>query len=169
MNHTNQESAAHSDTENDDEQHEDANRPLLSSSSATEPALSKAAKVSLTAAIHIPPFSANRKQSKSYTINNNNGISDNRIIIKLNPVSKLNRLDYRRSYRDKWGRIRLGILTIAFFIIIYLCFSINLTVDKRTPQMVVDIPPMDENLPGPRGKLAFRYVVYSKSSSSNIC
>lgn len=61
-----------------------------------------------------------------------------------------NRRDYRKSHAENWGRIRLGILSSCFVFLIYICFSIGIWVDQR-PQIVVNIPPMDESLPGPRG------------------
>lgn len=61
-----------------------------------------------------------------------------------------NRRDQRKSSTERWGRIRLGILSICFLFVIYICFSIGLWVNPL-PQIVVNVPPMDESLPGPKG------------------
>lgn len=59
------------------------------------------------------PLSSNRKRSQCYT-NDNEGISENRI---------------RRLYCDKRGRI----LTVSLFMIVYLCFLLELNGEKVLP------------------------------------
>lgn len=83
-------------------------------------------------AIRISSSVAESAASRLY----NNDYSESRCWIKLD---KLYRFDYRRLHRNKRGRIRLGILTISFFILIYLCLSLHLAVEKGTPQIVDDI------------------------------
>lgn len=63
---------------------------------------------------------------------------------------------YRNNRRyhhgsERWGRIRLGIASIVFICVIYFCFVFGTWVDQRQSQMVVNIPPLDDSLPGPKG------------------
>lgn len=63
-----------------------------------------------------------------------------------------NRRDYpRKFHQERWGRIRLGVLSICFVFLLYICFSVGIWVDGQRPPIIVNIPPMDESLPGPRG------------------
>lgn len=131
MSHT---SIVHSDSENDDaNEHDSANQPLLLPST-TSPNKSK--NCSTKSIVNLP---ANNQQSAK---------SDN-VFSKL--VTKFNRIEYRRSHRDKWNRINIGILTISFLSVVYFCVSMNLNVDKPAPQIIVDVPPVDTNLLGPKG------------------
>lgn len=129
MNYTTQ--STHTESENEESIDINPNQPLLPSS----PSSSSTRKNSNTA-ILIP--SSNRKRTE----HNSTAI-------------KLNRLDNRRANREKWGRIHIGILIISFFSIVYLCFSVNINIDKRQPQIIVDVPPVDDTLDGPRGKFFF--------------
>lgn len=63
----------------------------------------------------------------------------------------LNRRDQRKLHAEKWGRIRLGVLSIFFFCIIYFCFTLGSWEEQQAPQFIVNIPPLDESLPGPKG------------------
>lgn len=68
-----------------------------------------------------------------------------------------NRREHRISHVEKWGRIRLGIMSICLFFVIYVCFAMNAWSEQR-PQIVVNVPPNDESLPGPIGKFnKFRF------------
>lgn len=137
-----------SDTENDLELQEDAIQPLLSSS-GSQSSSAESVKYNLTTEIHLPK-PTKRKPSKR-SVNN---IHRNRkcpIFIKLNLIAKL--FDYRRSYRDRWGRIRLGAITFSFFAIIYLCYLT--TGENRTPEWIVNVPSIDESLPAPIGVFIF--------------
>lgn len=63
---------------------------------------------------------------------------------------------YRNNRRyhhgsERWGRIRLGIASIGFVCVIYFCFVFGTWVDQRQSQMIVQIPPLDDSLPGPKG------------------
>lgn len=126
--------ADHTESDNDEPTDDNANKPLL-------PSLSR--KTNPTT-ISIP--ASERKRA------NNNQIEN-----KLNNFAnaKVNRLhnNNRRSHREKWARLHIGILIVSFFIVIYFCFSIDLNLDKRAPQIVVDVPPIDDSLDGPRGKI----------------
>lgn len=63
----------------------------------------------------------------------------------------LNRRDYRISQSDRWGRIRLGVLSVCIFFLIYFCFLLD-TWSVQRPQMIVNVPPLDDSLPGPKGE-----------------
>lgn len=125
---------AHSDSENDDANEENATQPLL---------LQSASSSTPTTTIKLPTLA----QSNKYD-------TDNRVLSKFGQLAniKFNRIDYRRSHRDKWSRINIGIFTISFFSVVYFCVSMNLNVDKPMPQMIVDVPPVDEHLLGRKGK-----------------
>lgn len=63
---------------------------------------------------------------------------------------------YRNNRRyhhgsERCGRIRWGIASIAFVCVIYFCFVFGTWVDQRQAQIIVQIPPLDESLPGPKG------------------
>lgn len=66
----------------------------------------------------------------------------------------INRREHRINHVEKLGRIRLGIISICLFFVIYICFAIS-TWSEQRPQIVVNIPPNDESLPGPFGKFCF--------------
>lgn len=120
----------HTESENDEPTDDNANQPLLPTTSAA-----KISNKTLTTSINITSPDQKRSETKSTN----------------STASKLNRLDHRRAHREKWGRIHIGILIVSFFSVIYLCFSLNLNVDKRSPQIIVDVPPIDDTLDGPRG------------------
>lgn len=142
-------SIAHSDSENDDANDESASRPLLLQS--TSPINSKKCSTTTTTTTTTTiklPNSANNQQIKCD--------NENRLLSKF--ATKLNRIEYRRSHRDKWSRINIGIFTISFLSVVYFCVSMNLNVDKPSPQIIVDVPPVD-NLLGPKGNIAFIFCV----------
>lgn len=62
----------------------------------------------------------------------------------------LNRREIRAVQIEKCGRIRLGVLSVGLFFIIYFCFYIGTWTDEI---VLVSIPPDDENLPGPKGNI----------------
>lgn len=62
----------------------------------------------------------------------------------------INRREQRMIHAEKWGRIRLGIISICLFFVIYVCFAMSTWPEQR-PQIIVNIPPNDESLPGPSG------------------
>ncbi len=62
----------------------------------------------------------------------------------------INRREHRITQVEKWGRIRLGVISICLFFVIYICFAMS-TWDQR-PQMIVNVPPNDAELPGPIGE-----------------
>lgn len=121
--------ADHTESDNDEPTDDNAHKPLL-------PSLSRKTN---TTAISIP--SSERKRSNNLIENKLNNLAN----------VKLKRLNHRRSHREKWARLHIGILIVSFFIVIYFCFSIDLNIDKRAPQIVVDVPPIDDSLDGPRG------------------
>lgn len=132
------------DSENDDANEESASQPLLLQS--TSPTLPEAncstTTIKLPTSVH--PHKSNVAKN----------ISENRIINKLGHLVNIrfNRNEYnRRSHRDRWSRINIGLFTISFFSVVYLCVSLNLNVDKPSPQVIVDVPPIDVNLLGPKG------------------
>lgn len=61
----------------------------------------------------------------------------------------LNKREYR-SHSERWGRFRLGVFSVCIFFVIYFCFIVGTWSDQH-PQIIVNIPPSDESLPGPRG------------------
>lgn len=65
----------------------------------------------------------------------------------------INRREHR-THVEKWGRIRLGIISICMFFVIYICFAVS-TWSEQRPQIIVNIPPNDESLPGPIGKFYY--------------
>lgn len=133
--------ADHTESDNDEPTDDNANKPLLPSS------LSR--KTNPTT-ICIP--SSERKRSNNLIENKlNNNLAN----------AKLNRLSYRRSHREKWARLHIGILIVSFFIVIYFCFSIDLNIDKRAPQIVVDVPPIDDTLDGPRGNSTIHFLYFN--------
>lgn len=63
-----------------------------------------------------------------------------------------NRRDNRKTHTERWGRIRLGIFSMCFVFFIYICFNMGIWMDQRPP-IIVNVPPMDDSLPGPKGIL----------------
>lgn len=63
----------------------------------------------------------------------------------------INRREHRITHVEKWGRIRLSIISICLFFVIYICFAVSTWSEERR-QIIVHIPPNDESLPGPKGK-----------------
>lgn len=99
--------------------------------------------------INQPLLSSNRIPNT--IINIKSHIIDNK---QNHTKKKLIQLDNRRIiHRDKWRRFHFGILFVFLSCVLYLCFSVNLNIDKRSPQIIVNIPPIDETLSGPRGIL----------------
>lgn len=133
----------HSDSENDDASDQNASQPLLLQSSSSMPN----SKNCSTTTIKLPA-------AANHTENDSNIAIENRILIKLGHLAniKLKRHDYRRSHRDKCTRINIGLFAISFLTVIYFCVSMNLSVEKPSPQLIVDIPPVDANLTGDKGK-----------------
>lgn len=66
----------------------------------------------------------------------------------------INRREHRLTHLEKWGRIRLAIISLCLFFVIYVCFAASAWSDQR-PQIIVNIPPNDESLPGPFGKFCY--------------
>lgn len=83
---------------------------------------------------------------------NSVNISDGRSKMRFGILS--NRREYKKSHIEYWRSIRMGILSAFFVFFIYICITFSVWIDER-PQIVVNIPPMDESLPGPRGKLHY--------------
>lgn len=76
---------------------------------------------------------------------------------------KNRRIDHsRRSRSDKWGRIRLGVLSLGFLFIIYFGFLFGTEDSIRSPTILVNVPPQDESLPGPKGNdsLQSTFILY---------
>lgn len=148
----------HSDSENDDASDKNASQPLLLQSSSSSASYLKNGS-NATATIKLPTW-VNEHKPNAF-----NG-KDNRILAKLGHLTaiKLKRTDNRRSHRDRCSRINIGLLTISFLTVIYFCVSMNLSVDKPSPQIIVDIPPVDASLLGVKGTFFFiirMHFVYS--------
>lgn len=126
--------ADHTESDNDEPTDDNAKKPLL-------PSLSR--KTNPTT-ISIP--SSERKRANNLIENKFNNFTN----------AKVN----RRSHREKWARLHIGILIVSFFIVVYFCFSIDLNLDKRAPQIVVDVPPIDDSLDGPRG-ISFNRLIFT--------
>lgn len=63
-----------------------------------------------------------------------------------------NRRDCRRAYSDRWNRKCLGLLPILFVLVIYMFFA-NQSGNEQSPTTpLVNVPPQDESVPGPKGK-----------------
>lgn len=131
------------DSEHDEANEECATQPLLLQSSASA---SQDGNLS-TIAIKLP--------TSAYKTNTINVNPENRILFKFGHIvnRRFSRTEYRRSYRDKWTRINVGLLTISLLSVILICISMNLTIDKPSPQLIVDVPPIDIDLVGQEGKL----------------
>lgn len=131
----------HSDSEVDDANDDSANQPLLQSSFST-PKSTKTTTITVKL-----PNSTNQTKSDN----------KHRILSKISHLAtnKRNRNDYRRGLnRDRWNRINFGILIISFLSVVYFCVTINLNVDKPSPQqIVVDVPSLDTNLLGQKGNI----------------
>lgn len=96
-----------------------------------------------------------RTNDKPYKINN---LSERIFQYSSNRKGGIfNSRDYRKSHAEKWGRIHWGILSIGIFSIIYFCFTLGAWVDERPAQIVVNIPPVDDSLPSPRGNFFCQY------------
>lgn len=135
-------------SDNDEPTDDNANKPLL-------PSLSRK-----NTTISIPSSSSERKRS--------NNLIENKLNDSAN--TKLNRSNHRRSHREKWARLHIGILIVSFFIVIYVCFSIDLNIDKRATQIVVDVPPVDDSLDGPRGNSAQNiHLSFLLIINKNVC
>lgn len=155
------------DSDNDEDVNNDsATQPLLLQSSApsTSPVHAgnaSTSSINLPTSIVVPLNKSNsaKNSSQNSTNNGNNNIFiENRVWAKLShflDVRFSNRTDHnRRSHRDRWNRINIGLFTISFVSVIYLCVSLNLNVDsKPSPQIIVDVPPVDPDLIGTKGKL----------------
>lgn len=80
-----------------------------------------------------------------------------RLLLSSSTSSQQLQNAYRRNRRyhhgsERWGRIRLGIASIVFVCVIYFCFVFGTWMDdQRQSQMIVQIPPPDDSLPGPKG------------------
>lgn len=74
-----------------------------------------------------------------------------RTMHQIRTTAVINRRDQRKMHTEKWGRIRLGVLSVSFFCVIYFCFTIGSWDDQQGSQFIVNIPPMDDSLPGPKG------------------
>lgn len=136
------------DSENDYANDESATQPLLmqSASSQTSQETNRS-----TTTIKLPTL-ANQHKSNAAKI-----VPENRVLYKLGHIlnNRFNRNEYRRTHRDKWSRINIGLLTISFLSVVYLCVSLNLNVDKPSPQLIVDVPPIDVDLVGQTGNISF--------------
>lgn len=64
-----------------------------------------------------------------------------------------NRRGSRRVHPDQWNRKFVGILCTALVLVIYIFFA-NQPGNEQptTPVVMVNVPPQDETLPGPKGK-----------------
>lgn len=132
-----------SDNDNDDTSDQNASQPLLLQSSSSM----QNAKNCSKSTIKLPTLV---NQNKCIP---NNANEYSRVLIKIGHLAniKLKRTDNRRANREKCRRINIGLFTISFLTVIYFCVSMNLNVDKPTPQIIVDIPPVDANLLGLKG------------------
>lgn len=144
----NRTSTTDSDTENDQEQHENADRPLLPSSHS-QPLPLESVKYNLTTEIQLPKPKKRKPSKKS-----SNKIYGSRNHRFLSLITKLR--DYRRSLIP--GRIRLGTIVFSFFVIIYLRFLI--TGENRTTEWTVNVPPVDESLHMPKGVFIFHFQLF---------
>lgn len=128
------------DSENDDANDESATQPLLLQSASSP--TSQEANRSTATTVNLPT-SANKSNAAKI-------MPENRVLYKLGHIvnNRFNRNEYRRSHRDKWSRINIGLLTISFLSVVYLCVSLNLNVYKPSPQLIVD-------LIGHRGNIVF--------------
>lgn len=85
-----------------------------------------------------------------------NGVSDLDPLIKTSIGTKgiiLNKREIRANNLEKWGRARLAFVSMSLFFLIYICFAVR-TWSEQHPQIIVNIPPNDETLPGPKGMLS---------------
>lgn len=145
------------ESDNDDDVNNDsATQPLLlqSSTPTVTVANSSTATIKLPTSTVVPINKSNSAKSSNHNPNNN--CNENRVCAKFTHFMnvRFNRYEHnRRSHRDKWSRINIGLFTISFVSVIYLCVSLNLNVDsKPTPQIIVDVPPVDSDLLGTKGK-----------------
>lgn len=155
----------YSDNESDNEDdanNDSATQPLLLQSSTTTTQTSTGANGGSTATNKLPTSTIvpiNKSNSAKIINANHNQPHENRVCAKFTHFMsvRFNRIEHnnRRSHhRDKWSRINIGLFAISFISVIYLCVSLNLNVDsKPTPQIIVDVPPVDPDLLGTKGKL----------------
>lgn len=76
--------------------------------------------------------------------------------IKLSPLTQTNakKPGKRQINSEKLKRwLNIGAVLFALLFIIYLCFSMNLSFEKQAAQIVVEIPPVDASITGPKGEL----------------
>lgn len=137
------------DTDNDDVYSDSPVEPLLATSSTTSAAAAAAGihdDCTTAAGINIDDYvvTGDARGRMNFTSGGRSRNQNQRLGI----IS--NRRDNRKSHTERWGRIRLGIFSMCFVFFIYICFNVGLWVDQRPP-IIVNIPPMDESLPGPRG------------------
>lgn len=148
------------ESDNDDDANNDsATQPLLLQSAPT----STAANGSPTTKIKLPTSTVvpiNKSSSAKLNPNHNpassNYSNESRVCARFTHFMnvRFNRIEHnnRRSHRDKWSRINIGLFAISFISVIYLCVSLNLNVDsKPSPQIIVDVPPVDPELLGTKG------------------
>lgn len=164
----------YSDNDDDDDANNDsATQPLLlqsttSTSSTKAGNGSTAAKIKLPTSIIVPI-----SKSTSAKPNQTNNCNENRVCARLTHFMnvRFNRSEHnnRRSHRDRWSRINIGLFAISFISVIYLCVSLNLNVDsKPTPQMIVDVPPVDPDLIGTRGTFEITFETNEQNNHFNI-
>lgn len=151
------------DSDSDDANDDSVTQPLLLPSSVSSTPTSTTANGSTTT-IKLPTSTVvpiNKSNSSKHPHHNRNNSNENRVCAKLTHfmTARFNRIDNnRRSPRDKWSRINIGLFTISFVSVIYLCVSLNLSVDadsKPSPQIIVDVPPIDPESLGTKGKFQF--------------
>lgn len=155
----------YSDNDDDDDANNDsATQPLLLQSTTTSTSTAAgngstaaAAKIKLPTSIVVPI-----SKSSSAKPNQTNNCNENRVCARFSHFMnvRFNRSEHnnRRSHRDRWSRINIGLFAVSFISVIYLCVSLNLNVDsKPTPQMIVDVPPVDPDLLGTRGKFGIAF------------
>lgn len=129
------------DSDSEDGMGESASQPLL-----LEPSSSTSNEANCpTSTIKLPTLTNQNRTNSSSNNKINNFLAN----------FKFNRNEHRRSHREKWSRINIGLITISFVSVVYLCFSVNLNFDKPSPQIIVDVPPIDTSLLGPKGKITF--------------
>lgn len=72
---------------------------------------------------------------------------------------------WQRRPREKNNRIKNGLFTIFFLVIIYICVLMNWTEDQPLPQINVTIPPVNVSLLGSTGDIFFIQVFCSITSN----
>lgn len=166
------------DSDNDDDLNNDQNQPLLQSSSATIKLPTSIVVLNKSNFAKTPTQNQNNTNNNTNNNSNSNGSNsnnfiENRFCTKLSHLLnvRFNRTEHnRRSHRDRWSRINIGLFTISFVSVIYLCVSLNLNVDsKPSPQMIVDVPPVDPDLVGTKGKILFNVNYMNAFIYREIC